>query len=247
MHKAIIIEDEAHYVEALSRMLSDFFPEIEMIGTAPSVSEGKVLLDHLQPDIVFMDIELKDGNSFHLLRQLEKKNFQLIFTTAFNEYAIHAFKFSAIDYLFKPVNPFELKAAVERALERIGRKENPYYDIVLDNLNRSEADKKIVLRTFEEIHIVMVGDIVRCQADNSYTTFFLTSGETIMVSKGIKEYEETLLAYGFFKPHQSHLINLKHLRKVDKSEGGELVMSDHSKVPLASRKKQELYDLLKKL
>jgi Response regulator containing CheY-like receiver domain and AraC-type DNA-binding domain len=122
MHKAIIIEDEAHYVEALSRMLSDFFPEIEMIGTAPSVSEGKVLLDHLQPDIVFMDIELKDGNSFHLLRQLEKKNFQLIFTTAFNEYAIHAFKFSAIDYLLKPVNPFELKAAVERALERIGRK-----------------------------------------------------------------------------------------------------------------------------
>jgi two-component system LytT family response regulator len=246
MYKAAIIEDETLYSDMVCRLLADFFPEILVAGIADNVADGVKLIENEVPDLVFMDIELKDGNSFHLLRQLHSANFQLIFITAFNEYAITAFKFSAIDYLLKPVNPYEFQSAVERALENLSKKSYQHYHTMLDNLSESMGDKKLVLKTSDKIHIVTASEIVRCEADNCYTTFFLESGESILVSRGIREFEELLTKFGFFKPHQSHLINLKYLRKVDKSDGGFLILSNNCKVPLATRKKQELLELLKK-
>ena len=246
MYKAAIIEDETLYSDMVYRLLTDFFPEIHVEGIADNVTDGIKLIENHAPDLVFMDIELKDGNSFHLLRQLRTTNFQLIFITAFNEYAITAFKFSAIDYLLKPVNPFEFQAAVERALENLSRKSYQHFHTMLENLSDSSSDKKLVLKTLEKIHIISVNEIVHCQADNCYTTFYLESGESILVSRGIREFEEMLTRYGFFKPHQSYLINLKFLRKVDKTDGGFLILSNNSKIPLSTRKKMELMEILKK-
>ena len=243
MIKAVIIEDEPVFAEMVKSFLSEFYPDIEIKGYAQSVEESIKLIASTQPDIAFCDIELKDGTTIDLLRKLNNINFQIIFITAHNQFAIQAFKFSAVDYLLKPIEEIEFRDAVDRAIERINQKQMQHIRLMLENLDRNNENKRIVLRTLEQIHIVNIKDIVRCQADNTYTTFYLTNGENILVSKGLKEYEELLCENGFFKIHQSHIINLQFLRKIDKSSE-EVVLSDKTRLPLSQRRKQDLLQIL---
>lgn len=243
MIKAVIIEDEPVYAEMVQSLSDEFYPGIEIRGYAQTVETAALLLASAQPDIAFCDIELKDGTMFDVLKKMNSISFQIIFITAHNKFAIQAFKFSAIDYLLKPVEETEFRNAVDRAIERVNQKQLQHIRLMLENMDRSNENRRIVLRTMDQIHIVNVKDIVRCRADNTYTTFYLVTGENILVSKGMKEYEDILCENGFFKIHQSHIINLQFLRKIDKSSE-EVILSDKTRLPLSQRRKQDLLQIL---
>lgn len=228
-------------------LLEDYFPDVEIAAQADNVEDAVDTIETHRPDLVFLDIEIKGGTGFHVLQKLKNRDFKLIFITAFNEFAIQAFKFSAIDYILKPINEFEFKAGVERAIQEIEKFENSgSLDLLLNNF-RNNTDKKLVLRTSQDLHVVNIGDLVRCVADNAYTTFYLDSGEKIMVSKGIGEYAELLASFGFVRPHQSHLVNLDYIKKLDKTDGGFLILKDKTEIPVSSRQKPLLIEFLKKL
>ena len=243
MIKAVIIEDEPVYAEMVQSLSGEFYPGIEIRGYAQTVETAALLLASAQPDIAFCDIELKDGTMFDVLKKMNSISFQIIFITAHNKFAIQAFKFSAIDYLLKPVEETEFRNAVDRAIERVNQKQLQHIRLMLENMDRSNENRRIVLRTMDQIHIVNVKDIVRCRADNTYTTFYLVTGENILVSKGMIEYEDILCENGLFKIHQSHIINLQFLRKIDKSSE-EVILSDKTRLPLSQRRKQDLLQIL---
>jgi len=249
MIRAILVDDENLPRETIKSIISQNFNEIEIVAEANSLKSGIEKIKKHKPDIIFLDIDLQDGTGFELLEKLKPVDFKVIFVTGFHDYAIKAFKFSALDYILKPVNSEELKDAINRAITDIN---SDNQSIKLDALfanfhNLSQETKKIVLKTQESIHIVNVQNIIRCQSDNSYVTFFLNDGKKVMVSNSLKDYEEILSPYGFYRIHQSHLININCILRFDKKDGGLIVMVDNSQVPVAQRKKQELMDLFDKL
>lgn len=247
MIKAVIIDDETCFRDMIRHLLFDYFPGVEIVGQADNVDEAVVLLEKHNPDLVFLDIEIIGGTGFHVLQKLKNRDFKLIFITAFNDFAIQAFKFSAIDYILKPINEFEFKAGVERAIQEIKRhdKQSPIENL-FSNYTGAK-NKRLVLKTLNEIHLIDTRELVRCHADNAYTTFMLVGGEQVVVSKGIGEYSDLLKDFGFARTHQSHLVNLNFVKKIDKSDGGFLIMKDNSKVPISVRQKQQLYETLNKL
>lgn len=247
MIKAVIVDDELCFREMIRILLKEYFPDIRVAGEAEGVEEAIRMIEEQKPNLVFLDIELKDGKGFHVLQKLNNRNFKLIVITAFNEYAIQAIKFSAIDYMLKPINEFEFKAGVEKAMQEIGKHETPrLLDFLFSNY-RGEKGKKLVLRTTQDLHVVDIADIVRCEADNVYTTFFLATGEKIVVSKGLGEYVELLECYGFIRPHQSHLVNLGYIKKLDKTDGGFLILKDKAEIPVSARRKQHIIEILNRL
>lgn len=247
MIKAVIVDDESCFREMIQFLLKEYFPDVKVLAQAESVDEAVLFIDEHKPDLVFLDIEIKGGTGFHVLQKLKNRRFKLIFITAFNDFAIQAIKFSAIDYILKPINEFEFKAGVERAIQEIKKQEIPTpIENLLGNY-QDKSDKKLVLRTAHEIYIVDIQDIIRCEADNVYTTFVLNSGEKIVVSKGLGEYADLLGRLGFVRPHQSHLVNISYVKKLDKADGGLLVLKDKTTVPVSSRQKQQLLNALNKL
>lgn len=247
MIKAVIVDDEACFREMIEVLLKDYFPNIQVVDRVESVQQAIQTIEEHQPDLVFLDIEIRSGTGFHVLQQLKTRNFKLIFITAYNEFAIQAIKFSAIDYILKPINEFEFKAGVERAVQEIERNEKPSpIDNLLHN-NQKNHKKKLVLRTINDIYLVSIDEIIRCCADNSYTTFHLVSGEKIMVSKGIGEYADLLAGNGFFRSHQSHVVNLSYIQKIDKTDGGSIVLKDKSTIPISTRKMPHLMEELNRL
>jgi two-component system LytT family response regulator len=229
----------------IQALLKDYFPEIEVVASAEGVTDGVAAIEQFNPDILFLDIEIKGGTGFHVLQKVLNKQFKLIFITAFNNFAIQAIKFSAIDYILKPINEFEFKAGVEKALQHIG--ENGIEKQIENLFANSNENKKLILRTAENIHIIDINEIVNCVSDNSYTTFFLNDGESIIVSKSMKEYEDILKGYGFVRPHQSHLVNLNYVKKIDKNDGGFLILKNRKEIPVSLRRKQALMNLLKRI
>jgi two-component system, LytTR family, response regulator len=247
MIKCVIVDDEACFREMIEILLGDYFPDIEVVAKADGVNEAIAAIETHHPDLVFLDIEINGGTGFHVLQKLRNRDFKLIFITAFNDFAIQAIKFSAIDYILKPINEFEFKAGVELAIREIEKHEpSAPLDSLFSNY-QNKSNKKLVLRTAQEIHVVNIAEIVRCEADNVYTSFFLSSGERIVVSKGLGEYVELLEIHGFVRPHQSHLVNLNFIKKLDKNDGGQLILKDKTTVPVSSRQKQQLLDTLNKL
>jgi len=247
MIKAVIVDDEPFHREIIQMLLEDYFPDVCTVAQAEGVDDAVAILELHQPELVFLDIEIKGGTGFHVLQKLKKRDFKLIFITAFNEFAIQAIKFSAIDYILKPINEFEFKAGVERAIQEIQKQQVIAPIEYLVSNYQDKTDKKLVLRTSQELHVVNVTDVVRCEADNAYTTFYLESGEKIVVSKGLSEYAELLGRFGFIRPHQSHLVNINFVRKIDKANGGLLVLKDKSTIPISTRQKQQLIEALNKL
>jgi two-component system LytT family response regulator len=240
---AILIDDEEKSIQTLHQMLSLFCPNVQIIGEAKDVKTGVELLQIVKPDIVFLDIQMPDGNGFDLLRKLSNTNFHLIFTTAYDQYALRAIKFNALDYLLKPIDVEELKTAVAKAL-KLQKPKNEEVNNLLSNLNKNPEEHKIVLSTSEGMHIIKVKSIIRCQADDYYTNFYLDDGRRIMISKTLKENEELLNGHNFIRPHRSHLVNMAYIKRYVKSDGGYIILSDGTKVPVSRRKKEVIINYL---
>lgn len=238
----VIIDDEPMARETIKSIIVDRFPEINIVGQAGSVQSAIETINITKPDLVFLDVDLTDGYGFDILTILKPINFKVIFITAHQEYAIKAIKFSAFDFILKPVSVTELSDAITRVkIEDDSNNQSLKWNAFFSNISDKEQ-KTIVLKTSESIHLVNVNDIIKCEADNNYSTFYLVDGKKIVISKGLKEYEDMLGDLGFFRVHQSHLINLKFVSRYDKRDGGFVVLKDESHVPVSQRKKQKLLD-----
>lgn len=231
MKKAIIIDDLEQARNTLKQDLLDYCPDIELIGEADGVISGAKLVKECQPDIVFLDIQMNDGSGFDMLEILPEINFKLIFTTSSDEYAIKAFKFSAVDYLLKPIDPEELQEAVKKSATED--------DIIFDTLKQNIGDgpKRLALNSQDKIQVVKIEDIVRCESSGSYTLFFMDGGEQILVTKTLKEFDSMLASQGFVRVHQSHLVNMDYIKEFVKVDGGYLVLRDKMEIPVSSRKR----------
>lgn len=245
-YKALIVEDEVRSRDFLRNLVVEFCPQVSVEGTAANVEEAVALINSVSPDIVFMDIEMQTGTGFDVLQQVKQRNFHVIFTTAYDHYAIKAIKFSAVDYLLKPINLEELQAAVAKAVENIQEKEEGNkIDLLIKNLKRPAGeDFSISLSTSDGIEFVQLSKITRLEANGPYTTFFMKDGRKIMVSKNLKEYEMLLTDHGYFRVHNSHIINLKEVRKMMKTDGGYAVMNDDSMIAISPKKKDEFMQLM---
>ncbi|MFY8003735.1 MAG: LytR/AlgR family response regulator transcription factor [Chitinophagaceae bacterium] len=249
MITAIIVEDELHSRNFLAKMVEEYCKQVKLIGTAANVADAVNLINNQQPNLVFLDIEMQTGTGFEVLQQVNNKNFQVIFTTAYDHYAIKAIKFSAIDYLLKPISIDELQTAVNKALNYANAKsDNTVLDMLLKNLQRpTNDDYSISLSTAEGVEFVHLSQIIRLEANGPYTTFFLKDNKKIMVSKNLKEYETLLNTYQFFRIHNSHIINLKEVKKMLKTDGGYAIMNDDSMIAISPKKKDEFLGLISQL
>ena len=245
MIKIAVIDDESKARETIINILKLSNSDFNIIGEAENVKLSVDLIKKKNPDIVLLDINLSDGTGFDLLKKFESIHFKIIFITAHEEYALQAIKFSAIDYILKPIVAGELLAAIEKAVQVIHKEDIELkLNALFANLDKV---KKIVLKTAESIHLVNIKAIIRCEADVNYTHFFLDNGEKLLVSKTLKEFAEMLEPAGFFRAHQSHLVNLDYISRFDKTEGGHLVMSDESIVPVSLRKREFLFELFERM
>ncbi len=246
--RTLIIDDEAPIREFITNILENYSDKTEVCGTADGVKTGLIAIQHYNPQLVLLDVNLSDGTGFDLLRQLSEVNFQVIFITAYEKYAVKAFRFSAVDYIMKPVNIDELLSAIDKALEVLeGKTINQQLKNFFDNMNSRPEDKKIVLKDSKSIYIIKVSDIIRCESDHNYTTFHLLNNKKIIVSKTLKDFEDLLGDFLFIRTHQSHLVNINHIISFEKNEGGYLRMTDGSTVPVSKRKREELMEFFDKI
>jgi two-component system, LytTR family, response regulator len=241
MIKTIIIEDEAHSRDILSNMLQQHFKNVEVLAVCKNTEEGKIAIESLHPDLVLTDIELEKNAAFDMLQELSKIDFEVIFTTAHERYALQAIKFSALDYLLKPFSLEDLSTAIKRYEEKKDKQQSAgQFNTLFYNLKHIQKDaKKIALPTSNGLTIVPVKEIIRCEAEVNYTNFFLVSKNKMLVSKTLKEFEELLNDYDFIRVHHSHLINLHHVKNYTRGEGGTVTMTDGTAVDVSRRKKEE--------
>jgi len=248
MIRTVIIDDEDHIRDSLEKLLTRHCPLVTVCGTANSVATGQEIIREMHPDLVLLDIEMGDGTGFDLLQSLPAIDFNVIFVTAYDQYALQAFRFSAVDYLLKPVNPEHLNVAINRASLLIRDHFNTQIHALYENLKSvARQDKKIILKTTDQIHLLDLRNIVSLESDSCYTTVHTTNGEHIMVAKTLKEYEEMLSGCGFYRVHKSHVINLSHIKRFEKQDGGYIVLANDVKIPVASRKREEMMALLEKM
>jgi two-component system LytT family response regulator len=247
--KAIIIDDEASNRENLQQLLQVYAPDVDICATAEDVNSGLRAINQHFPQLVFLDIQLHAQSGFDLLKQLGDISFEIIFVTAYNQYGIQAVKFAALDYLLKPIDIDELKQAVDKARKAIMQKQkNQRLNYLLDYLkDDKKAAPRIALPMFNETRYVNIADIIRCEADNTYTKFILSSGEQILVSKTLKEYADMLTVHGFLRTHQSHLVNIAYVKSWLREDGGSLLLTNSAKVPVSKLNREKVKDSLNKL
>jgi two-component system LytT family response regulator len=246
--RIVLIDDDANIRENLRTLVSIYSPESNIIGEADGVASGLECLRKLHPDLLLLDVEMKDGTGFDLLAEYGELDFKVIFVTGHDAYAIKAFKYSAIDYVLKPVDPEDLAKAINKAGSVVDENElNLKIANLLQNKRNNSANKTIVLKDAESVYLVYIKDIIRCESETNYTKFFLQDGRKIMVSKTLKEFDSLLEEHSFFRAHQSHLINLLHFDHYDKKDGGTVFMKDGSTLPVAIRKKESLMSALANL
>ena len=244
--KTIIIEDEHKSLLTLQTLLERYCPEVVVIGTGNSVESGLLVIQELEPELVFLDIAMPDGDAFDLLNRIGKVNFEIIFITAYNDFALKAFEFSALHYLLKPINYRELEDAVHRYL-----KIRPVNNVQprLEILNRTLKNHfdKISLPSNDGLIIVEIRDILRLEAAGNYSTVFLTSGETIIVTKTLNHFEEILNGLGLVRIHNTHLINLKYVKKYQRGQGGTVTMNNGTSLAVSRTRKNEFIEGLRNL
>ncbi len=245
MIQAIIIDDERHSCDALKMLLEKCCPQIQVAATCHSAKAGIAKISELKPHLIFLDIEMPYLNGFQMLEQIPNIDFEIIFTTSYDQYAIKAFKFSALDYLLKPVDREEL----EKAVQKISKKINPFIsqqlEILLQKINQPSVPVlRIALPTMQGLEFIPVESIIHCTSSNNYTEFFLTDKKKLLVSRTLKEAEDMLADHAFIRVHHSHIVNLNAITKYVKGEGGYLVMADGSSIDV-SRSRKEL--LMQKL
>ncbi|PWK72960.1 LytTR family two component transcriptional regulator [Mucilaginibacter oryzae] len=244
--KALLIDDEPSNIENLQLLLKQYTPAVEVCACAGKVSDGIAAINKYKPQLVFLDIQLHRQSGFDLLKQLESINFEIIFVTAYNQYAIQAIKFSALDYLLKPIDPDELKAAVDKAAKAINLKQNNERLAHMLGYLKDGGKKpgRIALPLFGETRFIDIDDIVRCMAESSYTRFVLRGGEQVLVSKTLKEYADLLTGHGFLRAHQSHLVNLAFIKSLLKEDGGTLLLTDNTKIPVSKLNRDKVKERL---
>ncbi|MFD0751661.1 LytR/AlgR family response regulator transcription factor [Mucilaginibacter calamicampi] len=244
---SIIIDDEPNNIQNLQTILQANCPAISVIATAQNADDGIAVIKEHQPALVFLDIQMPQKSGFEVLSAFAEPWFEVIFITAYDQYGIQAIKFSALDYLLKPIDITELKTAVEKAAKKIAAKTKDHkLENLLNYIARGQKDvPKIALPTFKEIRYVKVDQITRCEASDNYTSFYIKSGETILVSKTLKEFAEILQHHGFTRTHQSHLVNVEFVKSLLKEDGGVLLMTDDKKIPISKQNKDEVKLALK--
>lgn len=244
---AVIVDDEYNAIEALDKSLSQYCPQVNIVGKAQSVDEAYQLILQLQPNLVFLDIQMSTGSGFDLLARFSQPEFKVIFVTAFDFYALNAIKFSALDYLLKPVAPADLKEAVAKAMFQIKEKQltDDLKNLIRNLQNPRSRKNKINISTQKGIELVEIDDLIRCEAVNGFTIMHLDTKNEIVSSKDLKFYQEILEEYDFFRVHDTHLVSYHHIIRVQNIDGGVLLMSDESQVPIARRRKPEFNEWLK--
>jgi two-component system LytT family response regulator len=249
MITAILVDDEPLNNSNLKSLLLRHCPQINVIATANSADEAQKKILEQKPDAVFLDIEMPDKNGFDLLRSIKNAEFAVVFVTAYDAYGIMAIKFSALDYLLKPINIEELKHTVAKIEQSVNtKKQNVRLENLLQLLDKKQPDEnqKIALPTQKETYLVPIKDIVYCESSNNYTIFFLTNGTEHLISKPLYAYDEWLTPYGFIRCHQSHLINKKHIKSILNEDSGYLIMDfTTKKIPIAKQRKAQVLALLK--
>lgn len=246
--RIVLVDDEKAVRENLKILVRRFIPEAEIVGEANGVQSGLHCLKEHQPDLLLLDVEMKDGTGFDLLALYGELSFKVIFVTGHDRFAIKAFKYSAIDYLLKPVDPFELKQSLEKAHTLISTQEQQLkVENLVSNRSRSQNEQKIVLKDQEAIYLIGVKDVIRCESETNYTRFYLQDGRKLTISKTLKEFDKLFEGLSFFRSHQSHLINLKYFDRFEKRDGGTIHLKDGSAVPLAVRKREALMQMLDNL
>jgi two-component system LytT family response regulator len=245
----IIIDDEPNNIQNLQTILLMHCAGINVVATALNADEGIAAIQKHQPGLIFLDIQMPGKSGFEVLKAFSHPQFEVIFITAYDQYGIQAIKFSALDYLLKPINITELKQAVEKARHKLAAKEK---DRNLENLmayiKRGQKDApKIALPTMQEIRYIKVDEIVRCEASDNYTTFYIGSGEQVLVCKTLKEFAELLQPHAFVRTHQSHLVNIHFVKSFLKEDGGALLMNDMVKVPISRQNRELVKEALKML
>ena len=244
--RAIIVDDEPANIENLQALLLKHCPQVAVIGTAGNNKAAAALINLHQPDVLFLDIQLKDDSGFNLLKLLPEKSFDVIFVTAYDTYGIQAIKFAALDYLLKPVDIDELIAAVTKAeAKNRDKQHNLQLDFLINHIKKDEKQPlKIALPQQKEIRYAALNDIVRCEADNTYTFFYLNNGDRILISKSLKEYAGLLEPNGFLRAHQSHLVNISYVKSWLKEDGGMLLLNNGDKIPVSRPNREKLQKAL---
>jgi len=248
MIRTVLVDDEIDSNEVLQTLLNAACPNVSILGKADGVEKAIQIIRTTQPDLVFLDIEMAQGNAFDLLNQLQPMAFRVIFVTAFDNYALRAFKYSAVDYLLKPVDIDDLRNAVEKVttqLQATNVKEQ--VQLMIENFGSIQlSQQKMALPTLTGLEFVTIRDIVRLEAKGSYTMVFLSDKKHIMVARNIKDYEGLLPEIFFYRVHKSHIINLQKIQKYQKGRGGYIIMEDGSSIEVASRRREEFLQRLLK-
>jgi two-component system LytT family response regulator len=253
MIKTIIVDDDTQHLDSLSNMLNAHFKHVDIIATSNSIADAVKKIDALKPQLVFLDIEMGSLTGFDLLEMIRVREFEVIFTTCYQKYAIQAIKASALDFVEKPLNLNELSGALKRYKEKTGKIR---MNNLLENFKINSEDQKIALTDKNGLNFYKTKDIIRCQSDNSYTEFFILNENDkqgqyskIVVSKGFDAFEDFLVEKGFFyRIHNQHLININHIKKYVKEDGGYIIMDDNSNntIPLARARKEDFIDFLRR-
>ena len=249
MLRAVVIDDIEAIREENIALIQKHCPTITIVGQADSVASGVQLIKQVAPDLVFLDVDMPDGTGFDLLQKITPITFKVIFVTGYEDYAVRAFRFSAIDYLLKPLDAEELIEAVKKAEGSLSQETfNTKLANLFANMERPKDLQKLILKTSDRIYSVNIQDIIHCEADKSYTTFHFINEPKLVVSINLKEYDNILSAHNFFRTHQSHLINMAYFDHYIKADGGNrIVLKNKQIVPLSVRKKEEFMSLLKRM
>lgn len=249
MIKTIIIDDEHHGRQSLQQALEQYCPEVEILQICESPEAGIVAIEKLKPDLVFLDVQMPNMSGFDVLQKLSPIDFEVIFVTSYDQYAIKAIKFSAIDYLLKPLDVDDLIHAVQRAngnLQKNGKAQR--YQSVLHNINYTSGKiEKLAVPTLDGIDFFKTDNIIYCEADGSYTTLYLSGHQKQVISKNLKDFENLLTGSGFCRVHNSHLINMSHIQKYFKGDGGYVILTDNHHVDISRRRKDAFLNRLDKI
>lgn len=238
MLKTIIIDDEQNTREVLSKLLTDYCPEVKVEASLASVEEGIRAIKEIKPDLVFLDIEFPEKSGFDLIEDFPNEDFEVIFISGHEEYALKAFKTEAVDYLLKPFNLEELEGAVAKVFEKKRKAESVRHADVFMQKWHGGQDQQIALSSSDGLLFVKVKDILYCRGDGAYTYFYLKTSDRVTVSKNLKEFEDLLKDHGFFRVHKSYLINLNEMKKYVRGEGGYVVMTNGDSVDVSKRRKE---------
>ena len=248
MIRCVIVEDEEMARNVLKSLLAQYCQDVMVCAEADDIVSGKNMIETFRPDLVFLDIEMPGGSGFKLLTSIDNVDFEVVFVTAYEQFAIKAIRHDALDYILKPIDPKELVAAVEKVKEAKYKKTlKKQYDNLLKNIDPEQlVVRKISISTTDKIHLIDVDDIIRCESDNYYTIIYFKDGTSLMVSKTLKEMDQKLEEYDFVRTHKSHLVNMRCIKNFIKDEMM-VVMSDGTKVPVSKRKKERILEVINNL